>query len=169
MVQDLFWYSAYALCSIGAISFGYLAIRFSYPDVRAMPWSSKLGFSLILGLVFFAPSIALSVLWLREAFFAGFPIAAFLTALVFEVKSLALPAKTMTVALPVITVNPEAGGGTAPALPAYAAGEEEISKAAASILKTKRAPPSIEERYCGSCGAQMRGEDEFCGNCGAKL
>ncbi|MBI4214687.1 zinc ribbon domain-containing protein [archaeon] len=169
VVQDLFWYSSYLLGAFGALSFGYLSVRFSYPDIRTMPWSSKLGFSFLLGLIFFVPSIALALLLAREAFFAVFPIAAFFTALAFELKTLLVPAKTINVALPVISVNPLAGVG-APSSFRRAGGQVEDEGIVKSVLKLKKGTAApARETYCGSCGLEMRAGNEYCGKCGAKL
>lgn len=136
MLSDLFWAAAYLLAFLGSVSFGYLALRYSIPNIRTVQTQAKLGMAGIVGLIFFIISTALSVFFGRVILFVSLPGLTFITCLFFEVRNRFSP--TVEVALPVIS-GPR-------------------KKAAKPLeLKCKKCGTEYKEGdfYCGKCGAKL--------------
>ena len=140
MISDLFWAAAYILAFLGSISFGYLTVRYSIPDIREVPSRLRLAFSGIVGIIFFIPSVITSVFIGRPLLFVALPLFTFLTCFFFGLKNRFFASGTIKVALPVISTP----HGTV--------------KEAAEV-----------ELRCPKCKSKYNEGDFYCGKCGAKL
>lgn len=136
MLSDLFWAASYLLAFLGSMSFGYLTLRYSIPDVRTVPTQSKLGMAGILGLAFFVISTVLSILFGKPMLFVGLPALAFITCVCLEIKHRYL-SRTMEVALPVVSAPKT---------------EQKPAE-----LKCKKCGVRYTEGdfYCGNCGSKL--------------
>ena len=103
MLSDVFWWTSYILAFLGSISFGYLTIRYSIPDIRETQNRLKLAFAGLVGMIFFVPSVILSFFISRPLLFVGLPVFTLLTCFAFTLKNTVFVPKTMKVALPVVS------------------------------------------------------------------
>jgi len=135
---DLFWGLVYVISFLGSLSFGYLILRFSIPDIRIVPREAKLGLSGIIGIILFSLSMVVS-------YFVGLNFLIFipLWTLVFtgllEIKHTAFGKKEVTVAIPVVKME-------VPPEP-----EKKVQ------MRPRTTPPRVlEERQISERGAFMR-------------
>ncbi len=97
-----FWLFSYAIGVLGSASFGYLVLRYGFPDFRTLPDESKLGISGILGIGLFALAYFASLffqpitIWM---FLAGLTL---LSVLVLGLKNNTLTPSEVKVAVPIV-------------------------------------------------------------------
>lgn len=106
-LAELFWTASYAIAFFGSISFGYLILRFSMPDIRAKAYEQKLGLSGLVGAVLFASSFSLSIVIPVFSFLFFLPVTAFVLSAFFEARNTFFGNPDMEVAVPVARVEPK--------------------------------------------------------------
>lgn len=95
-----FWLIAVIIGSLGSITFGYLALRYTYPDIRLETRRNKLMYSMIVGLSIFIVSFAISYAADYYYFFIVYPMLVILVSLLIQFRMSAR--KTVRVAVPLI-------------------------------------------------------------------
>lgn len=102
---DFFWTAAYVIAFFGSVSFGYLILRFSMPDVRARSREQKLGLSGVIGVLLFAASYGLSLLVSVHTFIFFLPLTTLVLSAFFETRNMFFAKTELQVAIPVARVE----------------------------------------------------------------
>lgn len=98
-----FWLVSYVFALFGSISFGYLLLRFAFPDIRVLPREVKLGLAGFAGIMIFLLSAIPSYFFLTPMFaYAIMPFIVLISFGFVELKNLVSPPKTVKVAVPVV-------------------------------------------------------------------
>src|SRR3989338_2311978 len=101
--HETFWIAAHAIGLLGSVSFGYLVLRFSLPDVRVINKQAKLGVSGLIGFVLFGLSYSTNYAINNQYSFLFFlPLFALILTAVFVAKNKIAGAPTITIAVPVV-------------------------------------------------------------------
>jgi len=101
---DMFWALIYIVSFLGSLSFGYLILRFSIPDIRIVPREAKLGLSGIIGIILFALSMVVSY-FVGLNFLIFIPLWTLIFTGLLEIKHTAFGKKEVTVAIPVFKME----------------------------------------------------------------
>ncbi|RLG21817.1 hypothetical protein DRN74_00100 [Candidatus Micrarchaeota archaeon] len=94
------WLIAVMVGSLGSISFGYLTLRYAYPDIRSLNNKDKWFYSLMTGFLIFALSFLASYFISYYLFFITYPMLVLVIAVFIYLKS--SMGDTIKVALPVL-------------------------------------------------------------------
>lgn len=101
---DAFWLLSLGFAFFGSVSFGYLVLRFSIPDIRIISRDKKLGLSGIVGVALFAFSFGLSLVFTDFSFLFFLPLLSLIFSAFFEVRNILFGKDVMQVAVPVVRI-----------------------------------------------------------------